>query len=202
MPGTRSSARLAEKQSSPPSASQETKDNKRKAEDTQSSPSKKGRKDTAEQKTIEETLKPAENSNGDSESKPSGEAGQTEQPEQKPSADSGASEQQTSEQTKAEAKDDGSIKQVGESYHGENKEGESKSDPEKALKDARGGQGLNTIEPENPKPKPEDLPIVCTIRSSSISSTDMSRMTFTAISPRTLMSPWRRSPQQMARMVL
>ncbi|KAH0267165.1 hypothetical protein KCU91_g10279, partial [Aureobasidium melanogenum] len=159
MPGTRSSARLAEKQSSPPSASQETKDNKRKAEDTQSSPSKKGRKDTAEQKTIEETLKPAANSNGDSESKPSGEAGQTEQPEQKPSADSGASEQQSSEKTKAEAKDDGSIKQVGESYHGENKEGESKSDPEKALKDARGGQGLNTIEPENPKPKPEDLPI-------------------------------------------
>ncbi|KAH0309098.1 hypothetical protein KCU74_g15312, partial [Aureobasidium melanogenum] len=159
MPGTRSSARLAEKQSSPPSASQETKDNKRKADDSQSSPSKKGRKDTADQKTIEETLNPAENSNGDSESKPSGEAGQTEQPEQKPSADSGASEQQSAEQTKAETKDDGSIKQVGESYQGQNKEGESKDDPEKALKDSRGGQGLNTIEPENPKPKPDDLPV-------------------------------------------
>ena len=160
MPGTRSSARLAEKQSSPPAASQETKDNKRKADDSQSSPSKKGRKDTAEQKTIEETLKPAENSNGDSETKPSGQAGQTEQPEQKPADDSA---EQSSEQTKAEQKDDGSIKQVGESYQGQNKEGESKDDPEKALKDSRGGQGLNTIEPENPKPKPEDLPIVCTI---------------------------------------
>ncbi|KAH0164285.1 hypothetical protein KCU67_g5218, partial [Aureobasidium melanogenum] len=159
MPGTRSSARLAEKQSSPPAASQETKDNKRKTDDSQSSPSKKGRKDTADQKTIEETLNPAENSNGNSESKPSGEAGQTEQPEQKPSADSGASEQQSAQQTKAETKDDGSIKQVGESYQGQNKEGESKDDPEKALKDSRGGQGLNTIEPENPKPKPDDLPI-------------------------------------------
>ncbi|KAH0270006.1 hypothetical protein KCU71_g19033, partial [Aureobasidium melanogenum] len=161
MPGTRSSARLAEKQSSPPSASQETKDNKRKADDSQSSPSKKGRKDTGDQKTIEETLKPVGNSNGNSETKPSGEAGQTEQPEQKPSADSGASEQQSAGQTKAEMKDDGSIKQVGESYQGQNKEGESKDDPEKALKDSRGGQGLNTIEPENPKPKPDDLPIVC-----------------------------------------
>ncbi|KAI4726070.1 hypothetical protein E4T49_06149 [Aureobasidium sp. EXF-10728] len=155
MPGTRSSARLAEKQSSPPAASQETKDNKRKADDSQSSPSKKGRKDTAEQKTIEETLKPAEHTNGDSEPA-----------EQKPAADSAeqksseqASEQKPAEQTKADMKDDGSIKQVGESYQGQNREGESKDDPEKALKDARGGQGLNTLEPENPKPKPENLPI-------------------------------------------
>ena len=60
-------------------------------------------------------------------------------------------------------KDDNSIKQVGESYQGKNKEGESKEDPEKALKDSRGGAGLNTLEPENPKPKPENLPIVCCI---------------------------------------
>lgn len=171
MPGTRSSARLAEKQFSPPAASQETKDNKRKAEDSQSSPSKKGRKNTAEQKTIEETLKPAEVTNGDSESKPSGEAGQTETAEQKPAADSAeqkssehSSEQKPSEQTDAEMKDDNSIKQVGESYQGENKEGESKDDPEKALKDSRGGAGLNTIEPEKPKPKPDNLPIVSTIQ--------------------------------------
>jgi hypothetical protein len=169
MPGTRSSARLAEKQSSPPAASQETKDNKRKVDDSQSSPSKKGRKNTAEQKTIEETMKPVEdsNSNSNSESKPSGEAGQTERAEQKPAADSAeqkpseqSSEQKPSEQTNAEMKDDGSIKQVGESYQGQNREGESKDDPEKALKDSRGGAGLNTIEPDKPKPKPENLPIV------------------------------------------
>ncbi|KAI5210046.1 hypothetical protein E4T39_00473 [Aureobasidium subglaciale] len=166
MPGTRSSARLADKQSSPPAASQETKDNKRKADDSQSSPSKKGRKNTVEQKTIEETLKPSADSNGTSESKPSGEAGQSEKPEQKPAADSAeqksseqASEQKPAEQTNADMKDDGSIKQVGESYQGQNREGESKDDPEKALKDSRGGQGLNTLEPENPKPKPDSLPI-------------------------------------------
>lgn len=165
MPGTRSSARLAEKQSSPPAASQETKDNKRKADDSQSSPSKKGRKNTAEQKTIEETLKPAEDTNGNSESKPSGEAGQTATTEQKPAADSAEqkSSEQSSEQTNAEMKDDGSIKQVGESYQGENRDGESKDDPEKALKDSRGGAGLNSIEPDKPKPKPDNLPIVSAI---------------------------------------
>jgi hypothetical protein len=168
MPGTRSSARLAKGQSSPPAASQETKDNKRKADDSQSSPSKKGRKNTEpEQKTIEETLKPAQDTNGNSESKPSSEA-ETMPAEQKPAADSAeqkpseqSSEQKSSEQTNAEMKDDGSIKQVGESYMGKNKEGESKDDPEKALKDSRGGSGLNTLEPEKPKPKPENLPIVC-----------------------------------------
>ncbi|KAH0294201.1 hypothetical protein KCU62_g763, partial [Aureobasidium sp. EXF-3399] len=166
MPGTRSSARLAEKQSSPPAASQETKDNKRKADDSQSSPSKKGRKNAAEQKTIEETLKPAQDAGANSESKPSVEAGQTETAEQKPAADSAeqksseqSSEQKPSEQTNAEMKDDGSIKQVGESYQGENREGESKDDPEKALKDSRGGAGLNSIEPDKPKPKPDNLPI-------------------------------------------
>lgn len=196
MPGTRSSARLAEKQSSPPAASQETKDNKRKADDSQSSPSKKGRKDTTEQKTIEETLKPAESSNGTSESKPSGQAGQTEQPEQKPSADSAVSEQKSGEQAKAETKDDGSIKQVGESYQGQNKEGESKNDPEKALKDSRGGQGLNTIEPENPKPKPDDLPIVCPIRPFAIIFSNVPRMTSTATLMQTSRFPPRRSLQQ------
>ncbi|THW11744.1 hypothetical protein D6D23_09679 [Aureobasidium pullulans] len=161
MPGTRSSARLAEKQSSPPAASQETKDNKRKADDSQSSPSKKGRKNTAEQKTLEETFKPTED-NDASESKPS----ETEQKpaadsnEQKPAEQASESEQKSSEQTNdSDMKDDNSIKQVGESYQGKNKEGESKEDPEKALKDSRGGAGLNTLEPENPKPKPENLPI-------------------------------------------
>lgn len=151
MPGTRSSARLAEK-SSPP-ASQ---DNKRKADDTQSSPSKRGRKDTAEQKTIEETLKPDDNMNN--EQKPSEQANES---EQKPAATTDGAEEKQSEATKVvNVKNDNSIKKVGESFEGTNKEGESKDDPEKALKDSRGGAGLNSIDPEKPKPAPEDLPIV------------------------------------------
>ena len=197
MPGTRSSARLAEKQSSPPAASQETKDNKRKADDSQSSPSKKGRKNTAEQKTLEETFKPTED-NDASESKPS-------ETEQKPAADSNEqqpaeqaseSEQKSSEQTNdSDMKDDNSIKQVGESYQGKNKEGESKEDPEKALKDSRGGAGLNTLEPENPKPKPENLPIVCCISPTTKHFANKPRMTSTAISPQTLTSSRRKSPR-------
>jgi len=207
MPGTRSSARLAEKQSSPPAASQETKDNKRKADDSQSSPSKKGRKNTAEQKTIEETLKPAKDAN--SESKPSAEAGQTETAEQKPAADSveqksseQSSEQKPSEQTNAEMKDDGSIKQVGESYQGENREGESKDDPEKALKDSRGGAGLNSIEPDKPKPKPDNLPIVSTVQPLANSSTDRFRTTSTATSLLIPRSRPRRSPRKTRTAVL
>ena len=38
------------------------------------------------------------------------------------------------------------INEPGESFTGENKEGESKEDPEKALKDSRGGAGLNALD--------------------------------------------------------
>ena len=38
------------------------------------------------------------------------------------------------------------LKESGESFEGENKEGESKDDPEKALKDSRGGAGLNALD--------------------------------------------------------
>lgn len=38
------------------------------------------------------------------------------------------------------------MKEVGHSYQGENKEGESKTDPEKALKDSRGGAGMNALD--------------------------------------------------------
>ena len=41
---------------------------------------------------------------------------------------------------------DNGIKEVGESYKGENQEGESKTEPEKALKDSRGGAGMNALD--------------------------------------------------------
>jgi len=44
-----------------------------------------------------------------------------------------------------DTKDEGTIK-PGDTFKGKNKDGESKEDPEKALKDSRGGQGLNTLD--------------------------------------------------------
>ncbi|KAK5115774.1 hypothetical protein LTR62_000863 [Meristemomyces frigidus] len=38
------------------------------------------------------------------------------------------------------------LKEPGESYEGKNKEGESKDDPEKSLKDSRGGGGVNALD--------------------------------------------------------
>ena len=38
------------------------------------------------------------------------------------------------------------IKKPGDSFKGKNKEGESMDDPEKALKDSRGGPGLNALD--------------------------------------------------------
>ncbi|EMC96042.1 hypothetical protein BAUCODRAFT_34808 [Baudoinia panamericana UAMH 10762] len=54
----------------------------------------------------------------------------------------------TSSEANGESKrsDDQKISKPGESFEGENKEGETKSDPEKALKDSRGGSGLNALD--------------------------------------------------------
>lgn len=53
---------------------------------------------------------------------------------------------------------DEKIIKAGESWEGTNREGESKEDPEKALKDSRGGQGLNTLPVD--KPVVKDVPNV------------------------------------------
>lgn len=161
MAGTRSSARLADKNSSPPAVSNE---NKRKADDSQTSPSKRGRKNTAEQKTIEETLKPQESDNA--ESKPTEQANDTEQKsaeqepaEQKPSDQDNKTEEKPSEtENGSEMKDDKTFK-PGDSFKDKNREGESKEDPEKALKDSRGGPGLNALDHVD-KPDLEDPPHV------------------------------------------
>lgn len=41
---------------------------------------------------------------------------------------------------------DNKAKEHGDSFKGETKEGEDKSDPEKSLKDSRGGAGLNALD--------------------------------------------------------
>jgi hypothetical protein len=196
MPSTRSSAHLPDQQSSPPAASQEN--NKRKADDSQASPSKKGRKDTAEQKTIEETMKLTDNHHADSHSKPSDTNGAP--AEQKPSEQASEAEKKPAEDNNdTHMKDDNSIQQVGESYQGNNREGEAKDDPEKALKDSRGGQGLNTIEPDKPKPKPENLPIVSSFMLSTKTMPDKLRTTFMQILLPIPMSRQRIPTSQMAR---
>lgn len=51
------------------------------------------------------------------------------------------------------------IGQAGEAFKGKNKHGESKDDPEKALKDSRGGPGLNAGTPkEEPKDESKEEP--------------------------------------------
>ena len=55
-------------------------------------------------------------------------------------------------------KEEGTIK-AGDSFKGTNKDGESKEDPEKALKDSRGGPGLNALDVK--KDDVRDVPHVC-----------------------------------------
>jgi hypothetical protein len=59
------------------------------------------------------------------------------------------------------ATDDGQTYQAGDSFKGKNKEGESKKDPEKGLKDSRGGPGLNVLDVDKSnKPAAKDIPQV------------------------------------------
>lgn len=50
------------------------------------------------------------------------------------------------QKNKSEEHEQKSQIKPGETFTGKNKEGESKEDPEKALKDSRGGAGLNALE--------------------------------------------------------
>ncbi|KAK3068349.1 hypothetical protein LTR53_014165 [Teratosphaeriaceae sp. CCFEE 6253] len=161
MAGTRRSARQSGNGSTPPSSAKSSNGTKRKADDsspaTTASKPKRGRPSKApkEQKTLEETM-PG-----------NGEAGEQEDVEMTHAgAESAANGMDSGDYERPAgcwywpdkatyhapdangSKDDGEkvIENAGDSFKGENKEGESMDDPEKALKDSRGGAGLNALD--------------------------------------------------------
>nr|OQO31436.1 hypothetical protein B0A51_02147 [Rachicladosporium sp. CCFEE 5018] len=171
MAGTRSSQRS--NASSPPSSAKATNGTKRKADDTSSPPAntkaKRGRPSKAakEQKTLEETMPSAdddaemndapaesngngEQKNGDSEFKrPDGCWGWID------TADYGSAAKpvhgtEAEGESKAGATEttDGQDGEAGKQsvFQGKTKEGEDGTDPEKKLKDSRGGAGLNALD--------------------------------------------------------
>ncbi|KAK0317556.1 hypothetical protein LTR82_011325 [Friedmanniomyces endolithicus] len=159
MAGTRRSARQAGTESSPPSA-KSTNGTKRKAEESSpatASKPKRGRSSKAakEQKTLEETM-PTSN---DTEEQPDVEMSQP--ANESDAKDDGNGEfkradgcwgwldKASYETLKANGKgEDGqeTNMKAGDSFKGKNKEGESMDDPEKALKDSRGGAGVNALD--------------------------------------------------------
>lgn len=168
MAGTRSSSRIAANSSSPQSS--HNSNNKRKADSSPASTkSKKGKKtDAKEQKTLEETMpgneaeqdqpqdiemKEASNGGEGAEAKPDSNAEHASADTKEGAAngdhasangnDNGNGTGNKIEDAKRNTND---IQEPGESFKGENKEGEAKSDPEKALKDSRGGAGLNALD--------------------------------------------------------
>lgn len=129
MAGTRSSARLQSDSSSQPDS------NKRKAEGSASSPSSKRGKTAGDQQKIDDMVQ-----NGDQD-KDHGD-----EPNGHESTNQGGNKQ------------DDTIT-AGDSFKGENKHGESKEDPEKALKDSRGDKGLNAVDDtEKPDIDRKDIP--------------------------------------------
>ena len=154
MAGTRSSARQAAQNSSSPPSAKSSGGTKRKAD--ASSPasatkSKRGRpsKASKEQKTLEETMPQSE------------EQGNTEMKQAEAETDGGAEgkdefkrpdgcwfwlDSATYDKSVEKDHSDDNVKDAGDSFKGQNKEGESMGDPEKALKDSRGGAGLNALD--------------------------------------------------------
>lgn len=157
MPSTRSSARLADKPSetqssnSPPPSTNQL---KRKADTTPSST-----KSTKEPKTAakhQQTLQDTLAGNGhhhhhpeDIEMAPS----KSNSDPYKSGHDGAPSCWFWLDDQTYTAKDVNETKtfQPGDSFKGTNKQGESKEDPEKALKDCRTGQGLNMLPDEKPQ---------------------------------------------------
>ncbi|KAK5137980.1 hypothetical protein LTR08_005777 [Meristemomyces frigidus] len=162
MAGTRSSGRqAAQSSSSPPSAKtpKSSGNGKRKADN--SSPAdtttkkKRGRpsKASKEQKTLEETMPQAEESKQEdtdmTEAQPEANAGdENVEAFQRPDGCWFWADNATYDTPKNAAPIDPEklIKEPGESFIGKTKEGESKEDPEKALKDSRGGCGFNAFD--------------------------------------------------------
>jgi len=170
MAGTRSSSRLSgQPQSSPPQAQTPTNNGKkRKAETTPSSAKATKEAKTGEkgQKTLEDTLA-GSNQEGDDQEQKDTEMKESTSPAHEPAKATGKDTHDgkpscwfwsDKEAYPDEHVDNDKVTQAGDSFKGENREGESKSDPEKALKDSRGGPGLNALDDD--KPVVEDVPHV------------------------------------------
>nr|POE93329.1 hypothetical protein CFP56_19341 [Quercus suber] len=161
MAGTRSSARQAANTSSSPPSSNGNTGTKRKAEE--SSPANKKSKNgppAKKQMTLEQTLPDddAAMNEADAETNGNGE-GDSSRPERPAGCEAwlnDANYERPEANGKEDANGDGtaSLKKPGESFQGTNKDGEDKSDPEKALKDSRGGKGLNAL--DEVKADPDD----------------------------------------------
>lgn len=138
MAGTRSSARLNQN-GSPPAES-----NKRKAEDgPEGNDAKKGKK-AGDQKTLEETLQTDDH-----------EVSSAEVPNKSNGSNDGDDGQDA-----AKPSNGNSGITAGDAFKGQNKDGESNQDPEKALKNTRDGKGLNRLEEgEKPRESPKDVPL-------------------------------------------
>ncbi|GAB7348356.1 hypothetical protein MBLNU459_g6798t1 [Dothideomycetes sp. NU459] len=207
MPGTRSSARIADGSSPASEKTEQTqaaKGTKRKADSSPASAkSKRGRKDTEkDQKTLEETLGQDDDQPEDIEMKDAASAGEGNNPQpdkqeeakvqSKPrppwddehlvltAADGAKATNGVGNQShdgspscwfwldgekdyEANGADQPALDEdktftPGDSFKGKNKEGEDKADPEKALKDSRGGAGVNVVEDEKPADKPDGVP--------------------------------------------
>lgn len=180
MAGTRSSARHAAQNSSPPSA-KSTNGTKRKADDaspTANTKAKRGRPSKA-QKTLEETMPGADDedmrdttgengaangnatANGHGDGMPADEDGNFQRPDGcwgwSDKHDYGSStnaikgvvaegEVPESHETRTTDGRDGESKaDPDDSFKGQTNAGEDRSDPEKALKDSRGGAGVNAL---------------------------------------------------------
>ncbi|KAK0249556.1 hypothetical protein B0A54_15944 [Friedmanniomyces endolithicus] len=159
MAGTRRSARQAGTESSPPSA-KSTNGTKRKAEESSpatASKSKRGRPSKAakEQKTLEETMPATDDTEEQQDVEMSQPANESDVKDDGNSefkrADGcwGWHDKANYEAPKANGQGEHgkeAIVNAGDSFKGKNKEGESMDDPEKALKDSRGGAGVNALD--------------------------------------------------------
>ncbi|KAK4555988.1 hypothetical protein LTR86_006684 [Recurvomyces mirabilis] len=162
MAGPRRSARTSAQTSSSPPASAKSNGTKRKAEDDSiptdtTTQKKRGRPSKAlkEQKTLEETM-PIEDTvqngdqNGDNDIEMKQADAQGKDGFERPAGCWFWLDNATYDTSDANAANkhgnDADLKEAGESFKGTNKDGESKDDPEKALKDSRGGAGVNAPE--------------------------------------------------------
>ncbi|GAB7344399.1 hypothetical protein MBLNU457_2253t2 [Dothideomycetes sp. NU457] len=156
MAGTRSSARLAGQSSSPPKNEAGT---KRKAA-TDASPSK-GKKGKKEQKTLEQTgIDTDETKQEDNKEESKEESKEENKEESKEEIKSDNKEENQDTEMKDEKPanlQEGGDGKAREAFSGQNKEGESMEDPEKALKDSRGGAGLNALDGGKPSATADGL---------------------------------------------
>ncbi|KAL1310860.1 hypothetical protein AAFC00_001092 [Neodothiora populina] len=167
MPGTRSSARLADMPGSPSAENNSGNGIKRKAESSPATgAAKKGKTGEKHQTTIDDTMTDVTQmqamhggDTGSDANKSAAEAGNAGH-ENGPSCwfwvDNEAYDAYNEKDK--DAQDQKKNIRPGESFEGTTKEGEDKSDPEKSLKDSRGGGGLNTMDVDKPvkNDAPED----------------------------------------------